>query len=93
MTTIFIGDIGTVISLDVGVDISDATAQKIYYKNSSTDGEWTATLGDDNQSVEYVLQAEDIDVAGKWYLQAYVETPDGKWHGDSVAIVVKESIH
>jgi len=93
MSTVFVGDEGTLIKLSVGSDISDATITNILYSNSSATGEWVGSLGSDNTSVEYTLQSGDMAVIGRWALQAYVETPNGIWHGDIAYITVKNPVH
>jgi len=79
---IYVGDYGTQISLDVGVDISDQTACEILYmKPDGTTGTWTASLGSDNESVEYTTVSGDLDTSGRWKFQARVTTANGRWYG------------
>jgi len=76
------GDVGTVIDLNVGSDISSATVRKIIYqKPSGTVEEWAATLYGTTH-IRYTTVADDIDEVGMWRFQAYIETPSGKWYGD-----------
>lgn len=70
------GDIGTKITLDVGLDISQAAAVKILYKKpSGAYGAWTATK--DGTSIYYITQAGDINSAGRWTFQSYISNLDG----------------
>jgi hypothetical protein len=81
MTTVFVGDTGTEIILDCGVDVSTATVRKIRAKRP--DGhikEWVATANS-VMSIKYVLVDGDISVEGEWQLQAYIEMPGWKGRG------------
>lgn len=86
MGKIYLGDYGTVLDLDVGEDISTATAVRIYYeKPSGATGFWTAALQDTNK-VRYTTQSGDFDEAGVWTLQARVTNLSGIWYGEAVKI-------
>jgi hypothetical protein len=79
------GDIGTEILLDTGVDITDATLAEIkYQKPDGTTGSWTGVV-DSTTKVKYVTLANDLDQAGQWLFQSYVETPTWKGHGETVS--------
>lgn len=79
------GDIGTVIILDTGEDISTATLVKIRYKKPNGDtGEWTASVN--STEVRYTTLAGDIDQTGDWEMQAYVEL--AAWQGYSAIVEV-----
>jgi hypothetical protein len=85
------GDIGTVIILDTGVDLSGAVSSSIKYKKpNGTTGEWTATTS--TTEIRYTTLAGDIDQAGDWELQGYVDL--GSWEGRSsvVSTTVGEQI-
>lgn len=82
MTTVFVGDIGTEIIIDCGTDISTATLLKIEARKP--DGVkvlWTATLSG-TQKIKYAVQSGDINLAGRWDLQAYVEMPGWSGRGE-----------
>lgn len=75
-----VGDIGTLISLDVGEDISAATVAKLAIKKPSGATEvWTGSVN--ATAIEYTVIAADLDEAGDWDVQGYVETP--AWSGYS----------
>lgn len=87
-------DIDTRIYVDCEENVSTQTVIKIKYKKPSSDtGDWTAILGTDTVTVNGVtLEANtyiyydtidgDIDEAGDWNIQAYVELSGGwKGHG------------
>jgi len=88
------GDIGTVIQYDTLEDISDGTVFKLKYTkpDGTTTGEWTGSLSG-TRIVQYTTaSASDLDQAGTWQLQAYVETPSGKWHSDIKTFIVEDNI-
>ncbi len=85
---IHVGDVGTAFMVTVMdgtsvVDLSTATAIKIIFrKQDSTTLERDAELvtdGADGQ-MRYVTVAGDLDMAGNWSLQGYVESAAGQWH-------------
>lgn len=51
--------------------------------------EWVATLNN-STSIKYVLLTGDIDVAGKWQFQPYIEMPGWKGRGEWVTVEVKD---
>lgn len=79
MTKIYQEDIGTIIELDCGVDISSATAFQIRVKKPS--GEELALAGSlyATTKVRHTMTAGILDEVGTWLLQAYVEMPT--WQG------------
>ena len=87
---VYIGDIGTEIILDTGQDLSTATSLKIKYrKPNGTTGEWAASqVSGDSTKMKYVTQEGDLDVAGTWELQAYVEFASWQGHGEIATLVV-----
>lgn len=86
--SVFIGDVGTVIVLDTGSTITDATSVKIkYLRPDGSNGEWTGTIYETTK-VKYILQAGDLNVAGTWKLQAYVVLPTWSGYGTSANLEV-----
>lgn len=60
------------ISIDTGISLIGATVTKIkYQKPDGTKGEWTATVS--GTSLQYDADNDDIDQAGTWQFQSYVE--------------------
>ena len=92
MSTVFVGDVGTVIKLDTGTDLSTATVLKIKVKKpNGTTLEWTATQDASNPKVmTYTIQAGDLDQSGTWKLQAYVEFPSWQGHGQWASLKVSK---
>lgn len=88
MRKVYTSDFGTVVDLDVGEDISDATTLQIKAKKpSGATTTWTATL-EGTSTVRYVLESGDLDQDGIWLLQARVVSPDGTWLGETVRMRV-----
>lgn len=85
---IYVGDIGTEILLDAVEDISTQTKLEIKYKKpDGTTGAWSASL-DDTTKAKYATVANDLDQAGVWTFQIYVEMPSWSGLGESVSVVV-----
>jgi hypothetical protein len=83
-------DLGVVVSLDTGVDISTATTHTIeVLKPSGATASWLGTLDPDNRSVNHTIVAGDLDETGIYLLSAKVTIGSGVFHGDSVALEVK----
>ena len=93
MANVFVGDVGTVIRLDTDETISTATVLRIYYKKPRNNGTgfWAGSLYS-TDTVEYTTVEDDIDTAGTWELQAYVEMPDWLGRGTVVEMEVKPTI-
>lgn len=83
---IYVGDIGTRIRLDVGEDVSTATSVTIEYKKpSKVEGSWSAAVEVENNTIVYHMTAlNELDEAGEWKLQAYVDL--GQWKGLSETV-------
>lgn len=84
------GDIGTILRRtlmdgDVVVDISSATTKNILLHNPygvlKTKAGVFTTDGTDG-ALQYTTIAADLDVVGRWRLQAYIVMPSGSWHSD-----------
>jgi len=78
---IHVGDIGTVIIFDVGESLAAATVHKLLYlKPDGVSGEWEGTV--DGTTLTFTTTAAtDLDVAGRWMIQAYIDL--GTWKGHS----------
>lgn len=86
MGKIYVGDVGTEIILDCGADISNATVREIVARKPN--GQvvtWAATASGTN-AIKRTVQAGDIDVAGRWMLQAKVVTPTWSGLGETFAM-------
>lgn len=81
MANAFVGDIGTVVSIDLGEDLADVVdAKMIIRKPSSTEAVVVDGLVD-GQEVQYVIVDGDFSEAGTYQFQAYVEF--ASWSGYS----------
>lgn len=94
MAKIYEEDVGTKITLDLVEDISSSTVWRIYYKKpSGTTGYWTASREGGTNHIYYVTTTggdpvtPDLDEAGIWKLQGYIEMPG--WTGRSETIEMK----
>ncbi|RLC88902.1 MAG: hypothetical protein DRJ03_01285 [Chloroflexi bacterium] len=82
LNKVYVGDVGTDIILDTGVDLSAATTLKIKYKKPGGEiEEWDGTL-EDTTKIKYTTVTDDLDTAGLWSFQAYVELPAWQGHGE-----------
>jgi len=82
---VYMGDIGTVIELDAGVDLSSQTSIEIRVKKpDGTQDTWSATVrGSDPTKCFHATVAGDLDQAGEYKLQlaATLTGPVGTWTG------------
>lgn len=85
---VYLGDTGTVITLDCGQDVSSATARAIEARKPSGDVvSWTASASGAD-AISYTTDDDDIDEVGDWRLQAHVTTAAGEWLGETVTLRV-----
>ena len=92
MDEVFVGDVGTVISLECGTDISAATVRRIVVKKpNGYRVQWTASA-DGTTAIKYATQDGDIDMAGDWDMQAYVELPTWKGKGGVTTLKVRNAL-
>lgn len=68
----YVGEVGTIILLDTGEDVSDASSVAIkVQKPDGTEATWAGEVYQNNY-VKHALQAGDLDQEGAYQLQAYV---------------------
>ncbi len=90
MSTIYVNDQGTEITLDCLQNISTATVLKIIAKDPlGRKKKWSATL-QGTTHVRYTLQNGDLDIPGIWYVQSYIEMPGWKGRGEWATVEVKD---
>lgn len=80
----YIGDIGTLIEVEVEADLSATAVRRIdVTKPDGTTEQWDAAVKSGDSSVlQYTIASGDFDVAGVWYGQVYVEwDASNHWHG------------
>ena len=84
----YVGDIGTILLLDCGVSIVDATVTNILVeKPNGVFLTWVGSIYEE-QYVKYTIKAGDWNLNGTWKYQSYVETPNWKGKGETVSQVV-----
>lgn len=87
-------DVGTLLRVDVGADITDATTTTLYVtKPDGETVEWAGSVSDCNKEIWYTIQAGDWDQAGEYLLQAFVTTPAWSGRGDTVAFQIYEAFN
>lgn len=101
-TIIHVGDVGTIFEVTVvendevtPVPIGLATVMKIYFKDpEGTKTSHTAVLVTDGSDgkMKYVGIAGDIDLAGTWQMQGYVEIPAGKFYSVKTRFTVHDNL-
>ena len=94
---IFVNDDGTAIKVDAGEDISEATVIILYVRKPDNAVEqwdidpahWPG-VDEDHPSniIRYIVQDGDLDLVGKYSVQAYVELPAWKGRGETFTFKV-----
>ena len=94
----YIGEIGTLVALDCGIDLSDIVLSRILHKNpAGLVGTWPGTLyssysdiakSEGTYYVSYVLAGTDMNVSGIWELQALVANTAGTWYGENAQMTI-----
>ena len=102
MTVIHVGDIGTVFRVTIveadGVTVVPVnTATKKYIHFQKGDGALVtknASFYTDGRDgvIQYTSQAGDVSSSGNWFMQGYVELPDGKFFSEVVGFIVHDTI-
>lgn len=94
MGDIFVGDIGTEIILECDVDVSAGSTWEIHYvKPSGESGTWEADpVSGEVTQISYVTEVGDLDEAGDWQVQAYVELVSWEGHGEIEILTVKSPL-
>jgi len=85
---IYVGDTGTEFIVDTGTDVSSAT--KLALKVLKPEGVSAEWVGSSYQTtkIKYTTVADDLNVAGEYAIQAYVEMPAWTGRGETVVIRV-----
>ena len=94
MSTVFVGDVGTLIKLDTKNDVGEAIGVKILARVQGTDDvvELSAVVGETTK-LQHVKTALTFAVAGIWELQAYVDfAGDEEYYGDFVLLPVMKEL-
>lgn len=90
MSKTYIYDTGTVITLDCGCDISASSVTNInVQKPDATSTTWVASVSTaSTEYITYTVSSADLATAGKYMLQAYIETPTWKGRGETAELFV-----
>lgn len=86
---IYEGDIGTIIRLNCGTDISEGTVFNIKVRQSNdTELTWVGELDHtDSNYMRYITVEGDL-IKGSYKIQAYIETPSWKGRGETTILKV-----
>lgn len=91
---IYVGDIGTAIVLNLGVDLSEATNVELHVqKPDGTIAVWPASTYTMNQLpnfVRHVTVKDDLNLVGKYKVQAHATIGGWTGHSETVQFVVYE---
>lgn len=90
MSKTYVGDTGTAIVLDCGVDISTASALTIEVRRPDASLVTWAATPDGSMALRYVTLADTLNMPGTWRVQALVTMQGGKWRGETVTLSVFE---
>ena len=84
----YVGDIGTVIEVNMGDDISAADLVELHVKkpDGSLD-EWTGTIYNSNY-IKYTIIEGDFSVAGVYTINPYLEFAAWQGSGEPVTIYI-----
>lgn len=87
---VYRGDIGTVIIVNTKEDLTAATVTNIKVKKpNKTEVIWTGEKYETTK-IKYIIQENDFDVAGEYFVQAYIEIPGWKGRGETTSFTVYE---
>jgi len=88
---VYVGDIGTIIYVDVKETITSATVLQLKVKKpDEIEYTWAASL-EGTTKLKYVAISGDFNQEGIYYLQAYVELPSWKGRGETVSFRVYDT--
>lgn len=88
---VYVGDIGTIITLDTDETISSATTTDIKVKKGDgTTATWVAVLSG-TDSVTYTVVADDFSCSGVYKVQAYVVMPNWSGLGETAEFQVYDA--
>lgn len=85
----YVGDVGTVITVDVGSDISTATYVALMVEKPTSHKEvtWVGTVYNSNY-IQYTTKTGDFNEVGTYKLQAHVEMPFWQGRGNTALFIV-----
>jgi len=88
MSVIYKGTVGLKLSFESTNSLAGASVVRIYArKPSGTTLAWNGTVELDRY-ITYVTQDGDLDEAGEWVMQPYVESGGWKGRGQAVSVPI-----
>jgi len=89
---VFKNDIGTIIRVETGFDLTTATrTDLVVLKPNKSEAVWTGSMSSaSNTQIDYVITSGDLDSIGDYLLQSYVELPFWSGRGITTTLVVKD---
>lgn len=92
MSKIYLGDIGLAVIVDVGQDVSGATECSLEVRKPNGDQvSWSAvphTVSGETNFLRYVTTEGDLDVCGRYLVQAYVSLLSWSGYGETTSFKV-----
>jgi len=90
VSKVYLGDVGTVIRVDMGADISAATDVVLnVLKPDGTEDEWTADVDVvDSEDIIYTTVEGDLDQVGEYLIQPALTFESWEGMGETVRLVV-----
>jgi len=87
MGKLYVDEVGILIELETGADLTDVTSQEILYKKpDGTSSSWSASIVD--STLQYTTVADDLDQDGDWILQAHIVGTGFDLVGETVVMQV-----
>jgi hypothetical protein len=88
MTKLYVGDVGSEIILETGMDLTGALSLNIIGRRPDfSEFVWTATQHELTH-VKHVTALDELNMDGIWTLQSDVEMLNGNWLGESVSLEI-----
>jgi len=90
MGKIYKNDVGVIIKIDTGIDLSECGSVKMLVRTPTADVEWNATLvAGASSQIEYTTKEGDLSEAGDYLIQSYVIMGDNSVHrGETATLTV-----
>lgn len=90
----YVGEIGTEVYLDTGLDLTNAINVAVKYRkpDAVTNGTWTGEVYSSYSAlaqstgtyyVKKTVASGDFDTSGNWKMQAFVAMTTGTWYGET----------
>ena len=88
MGKVYVGDIGTIIKLDTGEDLAQATVKRIKYTMpDGSEGFWSGEVVETTK-IQHTVASGELSLAGEWLFQAYIELPSWRGHGETSSYTI-----